>query len=638
MTIATLPPIQVARSWRLDLTGRWDETTALTKTRVKVALLLVVVVAGYHYSLSSLLQTVGFDTPLAYIGLVPLLASALAWLRRRPRLGEPEIHDRQLDYILGVPLVAGALVVAFVLPQHLGTIYWIDRIDLLSMPVFVAGVVALLFGTRVLWRQRVAVLYLFLAWPWPYTTILLGALGGFTNVTVSALTEVLKIVPIAQPVPGQANVGLFQIVHHGQAFPVSVVTACSGVDGMVGFLLVGAGFSSLVAGPLLRKSIWLALGLVVLWSTNLLRLLLIFWVGQRWGEHLALGILHPVAGLVIFCVGVLLMMAMLKPFGLRLVDLGPRPQSPSPDHGTVAATGRLAVPRIFLAGSLVAVAAVFLAANNSTLRSFDPVASAVGVPKLTSFLADPASPPGWQPSFETEFTTNKPLFGQSSIWYRYAYGETVSHTTGELTSSVPVTADVINGKGLSGFEQYGVVSCYSFHGFQLRDVAKVSLGKGISGQALSYSATNGQGDWSIVYWIWPVKMAEGTRYERIILYLQNTPNGSVVLPHDAPGITGLNHVRSVANPTDKRLILNRAFLVEFARQLIAAQTHQSEATATLASVESAHQSIFGPGAQHEKYQPTAAAVAKRRAAILRLEAQGTLKNGYGGVFLAKGHR
>ncbi len=270
-------------------------------------------------------------------------------------------------------------------------------------------------------------------------------------------------------------------------------------------------------------------------------------------------------------------------------------------------------------------------------RSFDPVASAVGVPKLTSFLADPASPPGWQPSFETEFTTNKPLFGQSSIWYRYTYGETVSHTTGELTSSVPVTADVINGKGLSGFEQYGVVSCYSFHGFQLRDVAKVSLGKGISGQALSYAATNGQGDWSIVYWIWPVKMAEGTRYERIILYLQNTPNGSVVLPHDAPGVTGLDHALIAANPTDKRLILNRAFLVEFARQLIVAQTHQSEATATLASVESAHQSIFGPGAQHEKYRPTPAAVAKHRSAILRLEAQGTLKNGYGGVYLAKAH-
>ena len=44
---------------------------------------------------------------------------------------------------------------------------------------------------------------------------------------------------------------------------------------------------------------------------------------------------------------------------------------------------------------------------------------------------------------------------------------------------------------------------------------------------LSYASANGFEDWTIVYWIWPVKMASGTRYERIILYLQNTADATV---------------------------------------------------------------------------------------------------------------
>jgi exosortase/archaeosortase family protein len=646
MSISTLTPVQAAVDWRRVVVQSWDDASAVTKTRIKVALFAVVVLAAYHYTLSSLVQTVGFDTPLAYVGLVPLLAAGLAWLRRRPREPEPPIHDRQLDYIIGVPLVAGAVVMDFVLPGHLGVLYWVDRIDLLSLPVFVAGVVTLLFGTRVLWRQRVAVLYLFLAWPWPYTTILLGTLGGFTHITIAGLSEVLKVIPVAQTVPGAANAGLFLVNHHGHYFPVSVVTACSGVDGMVGFFLVGAGFATLVAGPIVRKTMWLACGLALLWTTNLLRLLLIFWIGEHYGEHLSIGILHPTAGLVLFCVDVLLMFAILRPFGLRLIDYGRRaPQQSQAGPGLQPPVGAApAVPRIFLVGAAVAIVAALLYANNSALRNFDPVASAAGLPRLTSYIADPASPPGWENSYMAQYTSNKPLFGQSSIWYRYGYGEGPNHTSGELTSSVPVIADVINARGLSGFEQYGVTACYSFHGYQLRDVAKVSLGHGISGQALSYSSPSGLEDWTIVYWIWPVKMASGNRYERIILYLQNTAYGSVVLPHGVTGIAGLKNTLQVTNPTDRRLITNRAFLVEFAREVITAQTHQADANATLDSVTSAHVSILDqnsvpgkPAKARTVHSAKPAEVAAHQAAVRRLEAAGKVPDGYDGIYL-KAHK
>src|SRR6202022_1605260 len=100
---------------------------------------LGVVIVAYHYSLSTLIQSLNLDTPLAYIGLVPFIALGLAAVRAKPALAEPAIHDRQLDYIVGVPLVATALAINLVMPKRLSVMFWVWRIDLLSMPFFVAG-------------------------------------------------------------------------------------------------------------------------------------------------------------------------------------------------------------------------------------------------------------------------------------------------------------------------------------------------------------------------------------------------------------------------------------------------------------------------------------------------------------------
>ena len=74
------------------------------------------------------------------------------------------------------PLAVNAL-----LPAKMSAMFWVWRIDLLTLPFFVAGAVAIIFGVRVLWRQKLAVGYLFLAWPYPYQMILLRVLDGFTN-------------------------------------------------------------------------------------------------------------------------------------------------------------------------------------------------------------------------------------------------------------------------------------------------------------------------------------------------------------------------------------------------------------------------------------------------------------------------
>ena len=113
---------------------------------------------------------------------------------------------------------------------------------------------------------------------------------------------------------------------------------------------------------------------------------------------------------------------------------------------------------------------------------------------------------------------------------------------------------------------------------------------------------------------------------------------------DAPpgvgSITGISNALKPTDAADRRLITNRAFLVAFARQLIVAQTHQSDAAATVDSVAQAHQILpeasLTPASAKLNAKARARAAAYRES-LFRLEQQGKLPNGSGGVYLTRTH-
>jgi len=560
----TPPGVKPSRSWQL----RWELAPPATRTGIQLAIFLVAVLVAFHYSLVTLLQSLDANSPLAYVGLVPAIALALAALRPHGTRVEPAIHDRQLDTIIGITLISAAVILEVIVPKHLTTMFWVWRIDLLGLPLFVAGAVALIFGTRVLWRQKFAVGYLFLAWPLPYTDLLARFLGGFTKVTLAALRHIVGVLHIARVMGGSGG-SVFDVVHHGHPFQLSVVSACTGVDGLVGFTLIGLAFGALVRGPRLRRALWLAGGMVLLWVINLGRLTIVFWAGSQWGEHLAINVLHPFIGLVTFNTGVVLMVLALKPMGLQIV----RPPTPRPTQLVPKLRPRLviAVPRVFTAATALAVASLFIGVSNSHLRQYDPVANADGEPRLASYSLNPASPKGWKSSLETVYTWAKPFFGSSSTWYRFVY-EPLRGAASDLHSSVPVVADVVNSADVSSFSAYGVQACYQFHGYTLRSAETASLGDGINAQTLSYQTKSAKmGDWSIIWWVWPVKSGNSTRYERVILYIQDTA-GTVV---STPAVGTLSPAPSMVTRAltgGERLAAERTFLIRFAREVVQNQT------------------------------------------------------------------
>lgn len=554
---------------------RWRQLYAKATERGgrRVAIALVGITVAYHYSLVTLMRTLDVDTPLAYLGLVPFIALILVAARHAAPNHEPPIHDRQLDYIVGVPLLMVALAMVALLPVRLSTLFWVWRVDLLSLPLFVAGTVSIVFGVRALWRLRLPIGFLLLAWPVPYTWFLNNWLQDFTDFTIAAVRVGVGVVGVARAIPGPN--GIFAIPYPSDPFQVSVASACSGVNSMVGFLLVGSAFAALVRGRRLPKLAWLFGGLVLIWALNVFRILVILAVGRQWGEGVAIDGFHPVLGLVTFSFGVLVMILVMPRFGLRMVF---QRQGSGAVEGSARElsprTVRPAVPRARLALSVVTAAAVLLAAANAGLRDFELVADDLGQPRLAAFSEAMAGPQGWAGYQSDSYTWAKRYFGDDSSWNRYLYSSSAAAGTSAFRSPSPVITDVISTSDLSSFSTYGLEACYNFHGYRLYSTKDVDLGGGITGKVLSYYHPKLKRDWTSVYWHWPVRSGGEKRFERVVMMMVGTEQSELAAPAPRGGVNlGIGVTNRLQGSEDKKLdqSLERtgSFLVSFAQETVA---------------------------------------------------------------------
>jgi exosortase/archaeosortase family protein len=548
VTAATHSPVGRSIDWR-----PW----------VRPAVALTLIVIAYRTSLTTLFESMRLDTPLAHLALVPLIALALAAVYRRADTG-PSIHDRQLDWIVGLFLAGTAAAANVVLPARLSTKFWEYRIDLLTLPFFTAGVVTLLFGVRTLWRNRLAVSFLFLAWPYPFTRLLDRWLGDFTQGTVWALDQTLQHIALASKVAGSDTV--FQVTGpHNDPIQMSVASACSGANGLVGFLLVAGAFALVVDGSRMRKTTWLLCGAFLVWLLNVLRILIIFGAAGRFGETVAIEGFHPYMGLVVFNIGVLIMVILMKPFGLSF-RLPPAAEHADRESAKLSTN--------WSALACVGILALGVSVYNSDLRAYDRVANSFGEPRLASFAESRETPADWTLHDNATYDWAKRFFGKSSTWHRYNYIFSGS-TAATLSANVPITVDVIETSDRAALEAYGIEDCYKFHGYSIHGRQSVDLGSGVTGGMLTWTSEETSLTWTTLYWHWPIKTATGTRYERVTLVMNDQTTNSFTSPPVATDTSrqlqlDINDVlRGTGSPEDRaRLLQTRQFMVGFARNLI----------------------------------------------------------------------
>ncbi|TMB87512.1 MAG: exosortase/archaeosortase family protein, partial [Chloroflexi bacterium] len=314
--------------------------------------IIVATVAAYHFTLTSLFDFLRLDTPLAYLPLLPLFCIGIAVITaRRYAQAKRPIKDRQIDFLVGVPMVVLALLLITLAPVIASAYYWSDRADVVSLALFAAGATIIGYGITWFWRLKSSFVFLLLMWPALYLHLMAGVMQKFTDVTNGALARIVHLLPLGVSLgssPGQ----LFVQVPHGTPLQISIVSACSGANSVLGFALIGGAILTVMGGGKGRKLLWWIAGMALAFGFNILRLMSILFLAHIGHPTLALGGYHAVIGLVLFAVLVLIMLWVLPWFGVRYRDPVPgptvraAPRAAPPAAGAAAATAvSTAAPR-----------------------------------------------------------------------------------------------------------------------------------------------------------------------------------------------------------------------------------------------------------------------------------------------------
>jgi putative flippase GtrA len=132
---------------------------------VRLALPLLVTMAAFPVVVGHLVHAAASLPVAATTSAVLLSAAALAATRSSPDPQEPDVHDRQLDVILALPLLAGAVWLDLGWPDPASPGEVPARV-LAALVLFLAGAALLLLGTRMTARLRWILCLPLLGVPW----------------------------------------------------------------------------------------------------------------------------------------------------------------------------------------------------------------------------------------------------------------------------------------------------------------------------------------------------------------------------------------------------------------------------------------------------------------------------------------
>jgi exosortase/archaeosortase family protein len=536
---------------------------------------LALLIGAYHESIATLLNGLRLESPLAYLAAVPALSLFLAMARAVALHPEPQIHDRTVDYLIGVPLLLIAMVIVLVVPIYLSTFFWLWRLDLLSLPFFAAGAVALAFGSRALWRLRLPLAFLLLAWPAPYTMFFSHEMEAFTTLTIDATRAAVGVIPLARPLDS-GDGSLFLVTREpAHSFVLSVGSACAGINGMVGFLLVAGAALAVFRGSAAAKLGWLCLGLGVIWILDVMRILTIFAAGRAWGESFTAGVVHPLIGILFFNLGLLAMVGVMPLFRLRSDSrrLVRAWRLLSTARGSL---GNGAVARPARALAVLVLASLLVGFANAQLPEFERVSQVLGPTRIQTSTIAMSPVPGWSLSQVGSYAWVKNYMGADATWRRYNYAPRVESSIFDDVGSrvAPITLDVISTSDLGALSTHSLEACYRFYSLPVAAAGRVDLGAGVIAKTVTYRNQNTESDWTILYWEWPVKTQQRQFYERVVLYMVDPGPVALVAPKPPDGVPA-NPQLAIANAFGgsgdaARVARPRDYLIAFGRQMILA--------------------------------------------------------------------
>lgn len=440
---------------------------------------------GFGRSYLALAPLAGSESPESLLLLVPFAAAVVLWRRlaRAPRDGA----ELTVNLILATPALLLLLGLLVWLPARLSYFYWVYRLDLLAVPLFVAVAVLLVFGANALWRAKLALGVLLLGWP----PLLDRLLQLVTEPASSLQARVLGLLPL----PGSRVGETFFLEHGRHAAAITIAAPCSGLLGVFSMMLVGGLVAHFAHGPRRRKLAWLASAVVLALVVNVARLALVLLVASWRGVDAGFALFHALAGPVLFAAVLLVSLRALARFGVEL-----RPAAPAPVPRPV----ELRLPTAVVVTAIVALLALIAAWTTSAAGAAPGLFRDAAAVSSRDLLPPPA---GFHTSSVESMPSLATLFGRDALAGVYHLRAPGGRVAGAQVVVVPTYDQA---------RRYDVLRCFVFHDDSLYATHVTPLARG--GTGLLTSLRLDRRDVATLSWIQPVLLDGHRAWRRVVLF------------------------------------------------------------------------------------------------------------------------
>jgi len=274
-------------------------------------LILLLILIVYWRDLSILVNEAMHNEAVTHIVLVPFLLSYIVYRKRdmvKATFALEKLRQPSRSFFLNEVIGMAICLSAFLLYWYGSYTFYPLEFHLISLPLFVTGIVLILFNLKTLTVLIFPVLFLLFLMPPPSgITYTAGAL--IANFNTQASYTLLKTLGL--PVALQSTYGPPTITldtSFGAPMLFTVDLPCSGIYSLIAFVMFATFLSYVIQGSLVKKAGLFLLGFVILQILNVIRLSTIVAIGYWLGEEIAMTIFHVATGWLLIFAGILLLL------------------------------------------------------------------------------------------------------------------------------------------------------------------------------------------------------------------------------------------------------------------------------------------------------------------------------------------
>jgi exosortase len=292
---------------------------------MKTLAIAISVLVFYYQDLSIVFSDGLQNEAVNYVLLVPFLFIYFLYRKRKMvlatisnQLPTQSKSTKHLRTLTGILVGTTAIV-----------LYWYSsytftplEYHMLTLPVFTAGLVLILFNPQTLRQLLFPVAFLIFLAPPPLEVLrVLGStLSVISSEASNAIVGVLGVHSIISSISGVPALTVTQA--NGTVLPAFLVDiSCSGIYPVIGFFLFAALVAYVARDKTWKKVTVFLVGLPLMYLLNIVRLSSMLMIGYYYGDQLALQVFHLLGGFVLIIVGTLLVLVIAeKLFKTRIFD------------------------------------------------------------------------------------------------------------------------------------------------------------------------------------------------------------------------------------------------------------------------------------------------------------------------------